>query len=232
MPPDANCLLSVTDHCLRSVDYYNVIVADKQLHLAYLNIEEAIIHCTKGIGIWEWASTDAGAEPDVVLACAGDIPTMEALATVAILRANFPDLKVRFVNVVDLFRLMPSNAHPHGLSDRDFDSLFTKDKPVVFNFHSYGALVHKLTYNRTNHENIHVHGYREIGNINTPLELAILNQIDRFHLCIDVIDRVPHLQKTAAHVKEWLKQQVIENLNHAYSVGIDTPEISGWVWPH
>jgi xylulose-5-phosphate/fructose-6-phosphate phosphoketolase len=232
MPPDANCLLSVADHCLRSVNYYNVIVADKQLHLAYLNIDEAIIHCTKGIGIWEWASTDAGAEPDVVLACAGDIPTMEALAAAAILRANFPDLKVRFVNVVDLFRLMPSSAHPHGLSDRDFDSLFTTDKPVIFNFHAYGALVHKLTYKRTNHDNIHVHGYREIGNIDTPLELAILNEIDRFHLCIDVIDRVPRLQKTAAHIKEWLKEQIIENQNHAYSVGIDKPEISGWIWPH
>jgi xylulose-5-phosphate/fructose-6-phosphate phosphoketolase len=232
MPPDANCLLSVADHCLRSVDYYNVIVADKQPHLVYLNMDEAIIHCTKGIGIWEWASTDAGAEPDVVLACAGDIPTMEALAAAAILRSKFPELKVRFVNVVDLFRLMPSSAHPHGLSQRDFDSLFTSDKPVIFNFHSYGALVHKLTYKRTNHSNMHVHGYREIGNINTPLELAIVNQIDRFHLCIDVIDRVPHLQKTAAHVKEWLKEQIIQSLNHAYSIGIDKPEISDWVWPN
>ncbi len=232
MPPDANCLLSVADHCLRSVDYYNVIVADKQPHLAYLNMDEAIVHCTKGIGIWGWASTDSGTEPDAVLACAGDIPTMEALAAAAILRKKFPELKLRFVNVVDLFRLMPSNAHPHGLTNRDFDSLFTTDKPVIFNFHSYGALVHKLTYNRANHNNIHVHGYREMGNINTPLEQAIINQIDRFHLCIDVIDRVPHLQRTGAHVKEWLKEQIIENLNYAYTVGIDKPEISNWVWPN
>jgi xylulose-5-phosphate/fructose-6-phosphate phosphoketolase len=231
LPPDANCLLSVADHCLRSVDYYNVIVADKQPHLAYLNMGEAIVHCTKGIGIWDWASTDSGSEPDAVLACAGDIPTMEALAAAAILREKFPELKLRFVNVVDLFRLMPSEAHPHGLSNRDFDSLFTTDRPVIFNFHSYGALVHKLTYNRTNHNNIHVHGYREKGNINTPLELAIINQIDRFHLCIDVIDRVPHLQTTGAHVKEWLKAQIIENLNYAYAVGFDKPDISDWVWP-
>jgi xylulose-5-phosphate/fructose-6-phosphate phosphoketolase len=231
MPPDANCLLSVADHCLRSVDYYNVIVADKQPHLAYLNMDDAILHCTKGIGIWEWASTDAGNEPDAVLACAGDIPTMEALAAAAILREKFPELKLRFVNVVDLFRLLPADAHPHGLSNRDFDSLFTTDKPVIFNFHSYGALVHKLTYNRTNHDNIHVHGYREMGNINTPLELAIINQIDRFHLCIDVIDRVPRLQKTGAHAKEWLKDQIVEHLNQAYTVGMDKPEISNWVWP-
>jgi len=231
LPPDANCLLSVADHCLRSVDYYNVIVADKQPHLAYLNMDEAIVHCTKGIGIWDWASTDSGTEPDVVLACAGDIPTMETLAAAAILREKFPELKVRLVNVVDLFRLMPSNAHPHGLSSRDFDSLFTTDKPVIFDFHSYGALVHKLTYSRTNHDNIHVHGYREMGNINTPLELAIINQIDRFHLCIDVIDRVPQLQKTGAHVKEWLKEQIVESLNYAHTIGIDRPEISNWTWP-
>jgi xylulose-5-phosphate/fructose-6-phosphate phosphoketolase len=231
MPPDANCLLSVTDHCLRSVDYYNVIVADKQPHLVYLSMEEAITHCTKGIGIWDWASSDDGADPDVVLASAGDIPTMEALAAAAILREKFPDLKVRFVNVVDLFRLMPAEAHPHGLADRDFDSLFTTDKAVIFNFHSYGALVHKLTYKRANHSNMHVHGYREMGNINTPLELAIINGIDRFTLCIDVIDRVPKLQQSAAHVKEWLKEQVIVNLNYAHAEGIDKPEISNWTWP-
>ena len=231
LPPDANCLLSVTDHCLRSVDYYNAIVADKQLHLAFLNMDEAVKHCTEGIGIWTWASTDAGVEPDVVMACAGDIPTMESLAAVAILKEKFPDLKVRFVNVVDLFRLMPASAHPHGLSSRDFDSLFTTDKPVIFNFHGYGALIHKLTYKQTNHDNIHVHGYREMGNINTPLELAIINQIDRFNLCIDVIDRVPRLQKTAAHVKQWLKEQIIENLAYAYTMGIDKEEISSWTWP-
>jgi xylulose-5-phosphate/fructose-6-phosphate phosphoketolase len=231
LPPDANSLLSVADHCLRSVDYCNVIVADKQPHLLYLSMDEAIIHCTKGIGIWEWASTDQGAEPDVVIACAGDIPTMEALAAVAILKEKFPELKMRFVNVVDLFRLMPSTAHPHGLADHDFDSLFTTDKPVIFNFHAYPALIHKLTYKRANHENFHVHGYVEKGNIDTPLELAILNEIDRFHLCSDVIDRVPLLQKTGAHVKEWLKEQIIVNLNHAYTLGTDRPEIANWVWP-
>ncbi len=186
LPPDANCLLSVADHCLRSRDYVNVIVADKQPHLVYLDMDEAIIHCTKGIGIWEWASTDNGAEPDVVVASAGDILTEEALAAVAILRQHFPDLKIRFVNVVDLYRLQPDTEHPHGLSDRDFDSLFTKDKPVIFNFHGYPWLIHKFTYRRTNHDNIHVRGYKEKGNINTPLELAIVNQVDRYrpgHRC-------------------------------------------------
>ena len=231
LPPDANCLLSVMDHCLRSRDYINVIVADKQPHLVYLDMEAAIRHCTKGIGIWDWASTDAGVEPDVVLACAGDIPTMEAVAAAAILRDKFPDLKVRFVNVVDLFKLLPNTAHPHGLTDADFDSLFTVDKPVVFNFHSYPTLVHKLCYTRHNHENMHVHGYREKGNIDTPMELAIINKIDRYHLCMDVIDRVPRLQKTAAHVHEWLRDQVIDSLQYAYSEGVDRPEVSDWTWP-
>ncbi len=231
LPPDANCLLSVADHCLRSRDYVNVIVADKQPHLVFLSMDKAVEHCTKGVGIWDWASTDAGVEPDVVLACAGDVPTMEAVAAAAILREKLPDLKVRFVNVVDLFKLMPSTAHPHWLSDQDFDSLFTTDKPVIFNFHSYATLIHKLTYKRSNHENMHVHGYRERGNINTPLELAILNGIDRFNLCIDVIDRVPKLQATAAHLKEWLISQIIENRSYAYAKGIDKPEISNWTWP-
>ncbi|MDE1156293.1 MAG: phosphoketolase family protein [Acidobacteriaceae bacterium] len=231
LPPDANCLLSVADHCLRSEDYYNVIVSDKQLHLTLLDMDSAIKHCTKGIGIWDWASTDAGSEPDVVMACAGDVATMEALAATSILRERFPDLKIRFVNVVDLFRLMPETEHPHGLSDRDFDSLFTKDKPVIFNFHSYASLIHKLSYRRTNHDNIHVRGYKERGNINTPLELAIINQIDRFNLAIDVIDRVPRLQESAAHVKDWLKGQIIEHMNYAHTEGIDKPEIRDWVWP-
>jgi xylulose-5-phosphate/fructose-6-phosphate phosphoketolase len=230
LPPDANCLLSVTDHCLRSHDYINVIVADKQDHLQYLTMEQAITHCTKGIGIWDFASTDDCAEPDVVLACAGDIPTMEALAAAQILRENFADLKLRFVNVVDLFRLLPDTEHPHGLSSRDFDSLFTKDKPVIFNFHSYPSLIHKLSYRRTNHENIHVRGYKEKGSINTPMELAIINQIDRFNLSIDVIDRVPRLQTVGAHVKEWLKDQIIENINYAHAEGIDKPEIRNWTW--
>jgi xylulose-5-phosphate/fructose-6-phosphate phosphoketolase len=231
LPPDANCLLSTADHCLRSVDYVNVIVADKQSHLQYLDMESAIEHCTKGIGIWEWASTDAGEDPDVVMACAGDIPTMESLAAVALLREHLPDLKIRFVNVVDLYRLQPNTEHPHGLSDRDFDSLFTKDKPVIFNFHAYPSLVHKLAYRRTNHDNMHVRGYKEKGNINTPLELAILNQIDRFDLCIDVIDRVPRLLNKGAHAKERLKDMIIENLNYAHENGVDRPEIRHWKWP-
>jgi xylulose-5-phosphate/fructose-6-phosphate phosphoketolase len=231
LPPDANCLLSVADHCLRSRDYVNVIVADKQDHLQYLTMEEAVEHCTKGIGIWDWASTDDGSEPDVVLACAGDIATMESVAAAAILKNRFPDLKIRFVNVVDLFRLMPESEHPHGLSDRDFDSLFTADKPVIFNFHSYASLIHKLSYRRKNHDNIHVRGYKEKGNINTPLELAILNQVDRFDLAIDVIDRVPRLQATGAHVKEWLKDQIIESINYAHAEGIDKAEIRNWKWP-
>jgi xylulose-5-phosphate/fructose-6-phosphate phosphoketolase len=231
LPPDANCLLSVTDHCLRSRDYVNVIVADKQEHLQYLTMEDAVTHCTKGIGIWDWASSDNNEEPDAVMACAGDIPTMESLAATAILREHFPDLKIRFVNVVDLFRLMPETEHPHGLSDRDFDSLFTTDKPVIFNFHSYASLIHKLTYRRTNHENIHVRGYKEKGSINTPLELAILNQIDRFNLAIDVIDRVPRVHPVGAHAKEWLKGQIIASINYAHAEGIDKEEIRNWKWP-
>jgi xylulose-5-phosphate/fructose-6-phosphate phosphoketolase len=231
LPPDANCLLSVADHCLRSEDYVNVIVSDKQPHLVYLDMDAAVIHCNKGIGIWEWASNDAGAEPDVVVASAGDVLTREALAAVAILREKLPELKIRFVNVVDLYRLQPDTEHPHGLCDRDFDSLFTKDKPVVFNFHGYPWLIHKFTYRRTNHVNIHVRGYKEKGNINTPLELAIRNQVDRFNLAIDVIDRVPKLQDSGAHLKEWLKGQIIESIDYAYTEGQDKPEIRNWRWP-
>ncbi len=232
LPPDANCLLSVADHCLRSTNYVNVIVSDKQNHLQYLNMDEAIQHCTKGIGIWEWASTDRGSEPDVVLACAGDIPTMESLAAAALLREQFPELKVRFVNVVDLFKLQPETEHVHGLSDRDFDSLFTVDKPIIFNFHGYPWLIHKLAYRRTNHKNLHVRGYKEHGSINTPLDLAIRNQIDRFDLAIDVIDRVPKLTAIGAHVKEWLKDQIIENSNFACEQGVDKPEFADWKWPY
>jgi xylulose-5-phosphate/fructose-6-phosphate phosphoketolase len=231
LPPDANCLLSVADHCLRSQDYVNVIVADKQSHLVFLDMEAALIHCTKGIGIWDWASNDEGKEPDVVMASAGDILTQEALAAIAILREHCPDLKIRYVNVVDLYRLQPASEHPHGLSDRDFDSLFTKEKPVIFNFHGYPWLIHKFTYRRTNHSNIHVRGYKEKGNINTPLELLIRNQVDRFNLSIDVIDRVPKLQETAAHLKEWLQGQIIESINYAYAEGQDKPEIRNWKWP-
>ncbi|SHH83711.1 phosphoketolase family protein [Pollutimonas bauzanensis] len=231
LPPDANCLLSVADHCLRSTDYVNVIVADKQPHLAYLDMQDAIVHCAKGIGIWPWVGNDAGCEPDVVMASAGDILTQEALAAVAILREHLPDLKIRYVNVVDLYRLQPDTEHPHGLSDADFDSLFTKDKPVIFNFHGYPWLIHKFTYRRTNHSNIHVRGYKEKGNIDTPLELAIQNQVDRYNLAIDVINRVPRLQDSAAHLKEWLKRQIIESVAYAYSEGMDRPEIRDWQWP-
>jgi len=231
LPPDANCLLSVADHCLRSIDYVNVIVADKQPHLQYLSMDEAIRHCTKGIGIWDFASTDDSADPDVVLACAGDIATMEALAAAAILRERFPDLKLRFVNVVDLFRLQPESEHPHGLSEREFDSLFTTDKPVIFNFHGYPLLIHRLTYRRTNHDNIHVRGYKEMGNINTPLELAIVNNVSRFNLAIDVIDRVPLLQKIGSHAQEWLRDQMTDSVNYAHANGIDRQEIRDWTWP-
>ena len=228
LPPDANTLLSVADHCLRSRDYVNVIVADKQEHLQYLSIEDAVTHCTKGIGIWDWASSDDCEDPDVVMACAGDIATMESLAAVEILKRHFPDLKIRFVNVVDLFRLMPETEHPHGLSDRDFDSLFTIDKPVIFNFHSYPSLIHKLSYRRKNHHNIHVRGYKEKGNINTPLELAIINQVDRFNLAIDVVDRVLRLRSVGAHVKEEMKDQIIDSISaYAHAEGIDRQEIRG-----
>ena len=231
LPPDANCLLSMADHCLRSVDYVNVIVADKHPHPQYLDMDAAIRHCEKGIGIWPWASNDQGSEPDVVIASAGDVVTLEALAATAILREKFPDLKIRFVNVVDLFRLQPATQHPHGLADRDFNSLFTTDKPVIFNFHGYPALIHKLAYRRANHDNMHVHGYREKGSIDTPLGLTIQNQVDRFSLAIDVIDRVPRLGISAAHVKDWLQDQIRENVAYAHENGIDKAEIRDWKWP-
>jgi xylulose-5-phosphate/fructose-6-phosphate phosphoketolase len=232
LPPDVNSLLSVADHCLRSENYINVIVCDKQMHLQYLDIDAAITHCTKGISIWGQASNDQGVEPDVVMACAGDIPTKEALAATAMLREEFPDLKIRFINVVDLFKLQSDREHPHGLSDRDFDSLFTPDKPIVFNFHGYPWLIHRLTYDRTNHKNLHVRGYKERGNINTPLELAIENEIDRFTLAIDVIDRVPKLQAIGAHAKEKLRNLQINCRLYAHEHGIDMPEINEWRWPY
>jgi xylulose-5-phosphate/fructose-6-phosphate phosphoketolase len=232
LPPDANCLLSVADHCLRSENYVNVIVSDKQLHLQYLDMDAAIRHCTKGIGIWEWASNDGGGEPDLVMAAAGDIPTQEALAATVLLREAFPEVKIRFINVVDLFRLEPSSEHPHGLSDRDFDSLFTVDKPVIFNFHGYPWLVHRLAYRRTNHHNFHVRGYKEKGNINTPMELAINNEIDRFSLAIDAIDRTPRLQRIGAHAKERFRNMQIDCRNYAYEHGVDSPDITGWRWPY
>jgi xylulose-5-phosphate/fructose-6-phosphate phosphoketolase len=231
LPPDANCLLSVADHCLRSENYINVIVSDKQPHLQYLTMDEAITHCTRGASIWGWASNDQGQEPDVVMACAGDIPTQEALAATALLRSEFPDLKIRFVNVVDLFKLQAAREHPHGLSDRDFDSLFTVDKPIVFNFHGYPWLIHRLAYTRTNHRNLHVRGYKERGNINTPMELAINNEVDRFTLAIDVIDRVPKLKATGAHAKEKFRNEQLACKRYAHKFGIDRPDIVEWRWP-
>jgi len=231
LPPDANCLLSVADHCLRSRNYVNVIVADKQKHLQYLDMESAMRHCTKGLGIWEWASTDAGQEPDVVMVSAGDVPTKEALAASALLRQEFADLKLRFINVVDLFRLQPDKEHPHGLSDRDFDSLFTVDRPVIFAFHGYPWLIHRLAYRRTNHKNLHVRGYKEKGNINTPLELAIENEVDRFSLAIDVIDRVPRLRAIGAHARERFRNVQLECRAHAHAEGVDRPSESDWMWP-
>jgi xylulose-5-phosphate/fructose-6-phosphate phosphoketolase len=232
LPPDANCLLSVTDHCLRSTDYVNVIVADKQDHLQYMDMDAAITHCTKGVGIWDWASTDQGQEPEVVLVGCGDIPTQEALAANALLREYFPDLKIRFINVVDLFRLQPDTQHPHGLSDRDFDSLFTIDKPIIFNFHAYPWTIHRFAYRRNNHRNLHVRGYKEKGNINTPLQLAMLNQVDRFSIAIDVIDRVPRLRVAGAHAKEYFRNRRIECNNYADTNGIDQPEMVHWKWPY
>ena len=232
LPPDANTLLAVADECLRSTDCINVIVADKQKHLQFTTMDEAIVHCAKGIGIWRRASNDEGVEPDVVMASCGDVATQEALAATAILREHLPDLKVRFVNVVDLFRMQPADQHPHGSTTNEFDSLFTTDRPVIFNFHGYPWLIHKLAYRFKNHENLHVRGYKEKGNINTPMELAILNQVDRFNLVIDVLDRVPKLRNTAAHLKEKMKNEIINNLAYAHEHGTDREEISNWVWPH
>ena len=240
-PPDANCLLSVADHCLRSTNYINLIVSDKQKHLQYLSSDEAAIHCAKGIGIWPWASTDGNTsatytsdydEPDVIMACCGDVPTMESLAAAAILREYLPDLKVRFINVVDLYKLQSADEHPHGLSQTDFDILFTRDKPIVFNFHGYPWLIHKLAYRRTNTQRLHVRGYKEKGNINTPLELAILNQIDRFNLVIDVIERVSFLGSRAAHLRDAMKAEIIRHIEYAHTHGIDPSEITDWVWPY
>ncbi|WP_047552117.1 phosphoketolase family protein [Methylotenera sp. G11] len=232
LPPDVNCLLSVANHCLKSTDYINVIVADKQKHLQYLDMDAAIKHCTKGLGIWEWASNDGDTEPDVVMACAGDIPTKEALAAVVLLREHFPQLKVRFINVVDLYKLTPSHEHPHGLSDDDFDSLFTVDKPIIFNFHGYPWLIHRMAYRRTNHRNLHVRGYKEKGSINTPLELAIQNQIDRYSLVMSVIDHIPALHVAGAHVKEKMRNKQIECCQYAYEHGVDLPEAGDWTWPY
>ena len=232
LPPDANTLLSVTDHCLRSRNYVNVIVAGKQPELQYLDMDAAIKHCTAGIGIWEWASNDKGGEPDVVMACAGDTPTLETLAAVDILRQKFPDLKVRVVNVVDLMTLQPETEHPHGLSDREFNTIFTTDKPVVFAYHGYPWLIHRLTYRRTNHQNLHVRGYKEEGTTTTPFDMVVRNDLDRFHLVQDVIDRVPKLGYAAAYAKQELRDQLIEHHQYVTKYGIDLPEIRNWKWPY
>jgi xylulose-5-phosphate/fructose-6-phosphate phosphoketolase len=231
LPPDINTLLSVADHCLRSENYVNVIVCDKQKHLQYLNIDEAITHCTKGIGRWNPACNDQGTEPDVVMASAGDIPTQETLAAITMLWEAFPDLKIRYINVIDLFKLQSKTEHPHGLSDRDFDLLFTAEKPIVFNFHGYPWLIHRLTYARTNQNNLHVHGYQEKGNINTPLELAIENEIDRFSLAMDVIKRVPRLQRIGGFALDKFHNEQINCRKYAYNNGTDRPDVAGWKWP-
>ncbi|MDD5116366.1 MAG: phosphoketolase family protein [Candidatus Omnitrophica bacterium] len=231
LPPDTNTLLSVTDHCLRSRHYVNVIVAGKHPGPQYLDMDEAIQHCTKGIGIWNWASNDYGGQPDVVMASAGDVPTMETLAAVDILRQKFHSLKVRVINVVDLMTLQPQSEHPHGLSDKDFDSLFTIDKPVIFAFHGYPWLIHRLLYRRRNHKNVHVRGYKEEGTTTTPFDMTVMNEIDRFNLVDDVIDRVPSLKDRSAHVKEWLRNKLIEHKQYISSYGEDMPEIRNWKWP-
>jgi xylulose-5-phosphate/fructose-6-phosphate phosphoketolase len=230
LPPDANTLLSVTDHCLRSRNYVNVIIAGKQPALQYLSMDEAIKHCSEGIGVWSWASNDQGSEPDVVMACCGDVPTLEALAAVALLEQHFPDLKVRVVNVVDLMTLQPQTEHPHGLSDKEFDLLFTTDKPIIFVFHGYPWLIHRLTYRRTNHKNLHVRGYKEEGTTTTPFDMCVLNDIDRFHLVLDVIERVPKLADIGAHVAQLMRGKLIEHKQYVSEHGDDMPEISQWRW--
>jgi xylulose-5-phosphate/fructose-6-phosphate phosphoketolase len=232
LPPDANTLLSVADHCLRSRDYVNVVVAGKQPALNWLPMDQAILHCTRGIGIWEWASTDGGADPDVVLACAGDIPTLETLAAADLLRRHFPDLRVRVVNVVDLMRLQPDTEHPHGLSDREFDTLFTIDKPIIFAFHGYPYLIHRLTYRRNGHHNIHVRGYMEEGTTTTPFDMVMLNDLDRFHLVMDVIERLPQLGQRVAHVHQQMADARLRARAHTREHGEDAPEVAEWTWPH
>jgi xylulose-5-phosphate/fructose-6-phosphate phosphoketolase len=230
LPPDANCLLSTMDHCLRSRQYVNVVIAGKHAAPQWLDIESAILHCTRGIGIWTWASNDRGKEPDVVMVCAGDVPTLETLAAVSILREKVPNLVIRVVNVVDLMKLQPATEHPHGLSDQDFDMLFTKGKPVIFAFHGYPWLIHRLTYKRTNHDNIHVRGYKEEGTITTPFDMTVLNDMDRFHLVIDVIDRLPQLGETCAYVKQEMRDKLIMHRAYIDREGIDMPEVLNWRW--
>jgi xylulose-5-phosphate/fructose-6-phosphate phosphoketolase len=230
LPPDANTLLSVTDHCLRSRNYVNVIVAGKQPSLQWLGMDDAIRHCTSGLGIWTWASNDTDGEPDVVMACAGDVPTLETLAAVQILRHQFPKLKIRVVNVVDLMTLQPQSEHPHGLSDTDFDTMFTRDKPIIFAYHGYPWLIHRLTYRRTNHRNLHVRGYKEEGTTTTPFDMVVMNDLDRFHLAADVIDRVPSLGSRAAYAKQLIRDKLLDHKSYIHKHGEDMPEIRGWKW--
>ena len=232
LPPDANTLLSVADHCLRSRSYVNVIVAGKQPSPQWLDMEAAVKHCTAGLGIWEWASNDNGIEPDAVMACAGDVPTHEALAAVDLLRQHFPDIKLRFVNVVDLMTLQPSSEHPHGLTDAEFDSIFTTDRPVIFAYHGYPWLIHRLTYRRHNHDNLHVRGYKEEGTTTTPFDMAVRNDIDRFHLAGDLVDRVPRLARVGGHFKQFLRDKLIEHKEYVYRCGDDMPEVKNWTWPY
>jgi xylulose-5-phosphate/fructose-6-phosphate phosphoketolase len=232
LPPDANTLLSVADHCLRSRDYVNVVVAGKQPALSWLPAGDAMLHCTRGIGIWEWASTDDGGDPDVVLACAGDIPTLETMAAADLLRQHFPDLRVRVINVVDLMRLQPETEHPHGLPDAEYDALFTTDRPVIFAFHGYPYLIHRLTYRRHGHDNLHIRGYREEGTTTTPFDMVMLNNLDRYHLVMDVIDRVPTLRGRAAGVRQRMADQRLRARAYTREHGEDMPEISGWTWPY
>ena len=230
LPPDANTLLYITDKCLRSRNFINVIVAGKQPELQWLDMEAAVRHCTSGIGIWEWASNDQGVEPDVVMACAGDVPTLETLAAVDLLRRQVPALKIRVINIVDLMTLQPKEEHPHGLSDKDFDSLFTTDKPIIFAYHGYPWLIHRLTYRRTNHKNLHVRGYKEEGTTTTPFDMVVLNDLDRFHLVSDVIDRVPKLGDIAAYTKQFVRERLIEHRQYITQYGQDMPDIREWAW--